>query len=537
MNGDIFYKLANAIANTHRERGDRPDMILIGAGPSAVASARALVDSGRDFLWLEAGSETTLPLRDRLDATGAGPALTDLMVGSHPAFGSAEESPKLRAPALASLMAGYDADPVGDGESFRSVGLYGTGGLSNAWGTMVRSYSADDLGAGDGEWPDYEASYRSMADMIGISGPAGQDGDDPILRTLPGLMAPLPVDAPAGHVLGQRAPKTGAQLYRPYQAVLTAAHAGRPGCDRRLACLWGCDRGSAWSARFEVARLKQSPHADFRPHHRVVGIAKTPSGYTVRAEVDSGSIVSFETERVILAAGTIQSTALALDCAGHEGDVPLLTTPSFAAAYYVLPAFGRTARRSGYSMAQISWNEPGDAGGSGALYTTDGLPLSELAIHFPLSRRGSWRLGTLLAPAILVSNGFLPSEWSRNRAALSRNQRAPRLRIAGAHAADADARARQAQTALSRTLRSRHTYELPMSFKVGRPGTDIHYGGTLPRACARTAGLPLTTDGLGQLPGLSGLHVVDGSVLPRLTAHHPTLSMMANAHRITRQLA
>jgi choline dehydrogenase-like flavoprotein len=39
---------------------------------------------------------------------------------------------------------------------------------------------------------------------------------------------------------------------------------------------------------------------------------------------------------------------------------------------------------------------------------------------------------------------------------------------------------------------------------------------------------------LGQLRGLPGLHVADGSVLPRLSACHPTFTITANADRMAR---
>jgi len=70
---------------------------------------------------------------------------------------------------------------------------------------------------------------------------------------------------------------------------------------------------------------------------------------------------------------------------------------------------------------------------------------------------------------------------------------------------------------------------LPMSFTVGQPGGDIHYAGTFPMKLAPGPG---ETDHLGELFGLSGIHVIDGAALPVLPEKSHTLTIMANATRI-----
>src|SRR3546814_20031794 len=49
---------------------------------------------------------------------------------------------------------------------------------------------------------------------------------------------------------------------------------------------------------------------------------------------------------------------------------------------------------------------------------------------------------------------------------------------------------------------------MPMSFTVGKPGADIHYAATLPM---RSTPEPVTTNRLGEVSGLKGLHIVDGA--------------------------
>ena len=74
---------------------------------------------------------------------------------------------------------------------------------------------------------------------------------------------------------------------------------------------------------------------------------------------------------------------------------------------------------------------------------------------------------------------------------------------------------------------------LPGSFTVGQPGGDIHYAGTLPM---REFPLLGETSANGEVKGLDGVFVVDGACLPILPEKSHTLTIMANADRIGREL-
>lgn len=75
---------------------------------------------------------------------------------------------------------------------------------------------------------------------------------------------------------------------------------------------------------------------------------------------------------------------------------------------------------------------------------------------------------------------------------------------------------------------------MPMSFKVGKPGSDIHYAASLPMSNKPVLG---QTDQFGELAGTDGIHVVDGASLSYLPAKSHTLTIMANAERIARHVA
>jgi choline dehydrogenase-like flavoprotein len=90
----------------------------------------------------------------------------------------------------------------------------------------------------------------------------------------------------------------------------------------------------------------------------------------------------------------------------------------------------------------------------------------------------------------------------------------------------------KAKREIRRHLRACGAWLLPGT-TLAAPGTDVHYAGTLPMGGGQENG----TTALGELNGAPGIHVVDGAVLPSLSAKYPTLTIMANAARIGHALA
>ena len=69
----------------------------------------------------------------------------------------------------------------------------------------------------------------------------------------------------------------------------------------------------------------------------------------------------------------------------------------------------------------------------------------------------------------------------------------------------------------------------PLGIIEPGPGSSIHYGGMFAPSDQE---LPLTVARDGVLRGTRRVHVVDGAGFAYLPAKGPTLTLMANAHRI-----
>lgn len=516
------------------------DVIIVGSGPAGVSAAYPLVRAGLDVLMVDGGREATIPAPQQpfLDARRNDDKQWHWMLGED--FRAIRQmdavSPKLRVPANSYVFDDFARINRIEANDFVAVGSLAKGGLSNAWGCGVARYSAQELADFPCDGAEMEQSYRDVALRVGISGGVRDD-----LSEFFGLdewsQPPVRMDAVHSALLGRyeargRSSKTsGFRLGRARVAALTQDRGDRKSCDNSGNCLWGCHRKSLYNAGDEIPALAAHPNFHYRSGFLVEQIAVDERGASVAGrQGDTGETII--ARRVLLAAGTLATTRLALQALGGTHELPLLSCP-MAAFLLWLPRLLGTAPGNGFGLGQLSFSlrlgETIDAFGS--TFSTAGIPLYEFVRHVPLSRRYGIDLLKYLLGSCLVGNIFLPGHLSATRVRLDGDGV---LRIRGAHAPQVGELMPAAAAKLRAAYGRLGALLLPGSFTIGRPGGDIHYAGTLPM---RRRPDVYETDFLGALGGMPGVHIVDGACLPTLPAKSHTLTIMANADRIARTLA
>ncbi len=519
------------------------DAIVVGSGPSGVSVAFPLVESGMRVIVLDGGRERD----ERLVPHGAyhdvrrrdseqwrlflGQELEALRPTGPP-------SPKFRAPSSRFATEGFAAEISVVGRDFEVTGSLAIGGFSAIWGAGLGLYDAEDLAGFPLGPPDLAASYRRIARRMGVSGFVPDDLATDLDAEIGG-QPPLPLAENARRVLaryeGRRAAleRLGLRIGRPRIAVLSQPFAGRGKCELCDACLWGCRHGAIWSASYDLATLAAHPNLEHRPGVVVERIESSGAGWHVVA----GGGVTLRAPRVVLAAGTLVSTRLALQLEGrYDEPIPLLCSPTAAFALCLPERIGRAISTREFSMSQLSFTarEGGDRA-YGNLFAASGVPAALLIEHMPLTRPGAVRLLRLLQPALLLGNCFLPGRHDHHEARLERDSRGrDRLVVQGSVDPASDLRLRALGVRIGRAFRRLGAFMLPRSFTRAAPGSDLRYAGTLPMRQSPRRG---EVDLGGQLAGHAGLHVVDLSIFPVMGAKHPTLTLMANADRIGRLIA
>jgi choline dehydrogenase-like flavoprotein len=447
---------------------------------------------------------------------------------------SPEASPKLRVPGLHPIFDGYaEANRIRSAGSFRVVGALAAGGLSNAWGCGVARFDAGELATLADDRAAMEDSYDRVGRRMGLSG-ASPDALSSFLGLVDISAPALPLDT-LHNRLWQRRERIGKsiRLGRARVAVLSRPQDGRLACDLSGMCLWGCARRSTWSAVFDAERLKRDPGVVFDEGVRVDALRSDGTGgWWIESSAAEGTR-RYHARLVLLAAGTLATTRLAMAALSAPPTRLRLKSNPMAAFLLCLPATLGAPREPAFGLAQLSFSiAKGLATGSyGSLFSTVGLPVNDFLAHLPISRRAGLPLLRALLSSCVVGNLFLPGELSAHKVSLGAENSLNITEESDPRLAKILADGR---STLQRAFRKIGAWMLPGSFVAGPAGADLHYASTLPISRHPSAHECRLS---GELAGLPGIYIVDGAALPTLPAKPHTLTIMANADRVARQIS
>lgn len=501
-----------------------PQVIVVGSGPAGVSVAWPLVRAGVPVHMIDASdapAESRSLSRPCIDPTDwknrFGADFSSLKTAK-------DISPKIATPTAQEILSGFAARVGLHTDNFYAVGSLACGGLSNIWGALALPFEDEELAGSPFDPVALRQSYRAVARRIGITGGAGSE---------PEWLS----SAPARQLLARhRRHRTHRDfvLEPATNAVLLTAQGDRQPCSRCGSCLYGCRRDSIYNSKFELPALRRFANFSYAPGHFVRAVRTEGTQQVLEVEAD-GVRRELRAPLIVLAAGTLATTGLALRRLGWiNRPVRLLTNP-VAVAAFLMPRFvGDNHPGRSFALGQLFYRlTDADGGAAGVVYGADALPLHLFAARLPVGRPFALRLASALAPALLMTTCYLPGSFSENFLCVQGRDGATRTTIAGIETPRASAALRAALRRLKRKLGRLGAVAIPGSATLLQPGADAHYAGTLPMGGSG----PLATTIAGELRGCPGLFIADGACLPHLPATHPTLTIMANADRIGHELA
>jgi choline dehydrogenase-like flavoprotein len=506
------------------------DCIVIGSGPAGVSVAFPLVQSGLRVLMLDGANDK------RATYCGSHEPWKRMLGGELEALLPEDGlSPKLRTPAARQIMDAFHRANDIRGEGFVTIGSLARGGLSRIWGGFVCEFDAGDIEG----WPvaieDLRLSYRTVTDRMGVSG-SSSDEMAAFFGCSGEVLPALPIGPGAGHMLGRYrpgslGPEFGMGIAR--NAILTLARDGRNACDLRNHCLWGCDRGAVYDAKFDLDQLRRCSTFRLADNARAVGIAQVRGGWQVLTEDGS----TFVARRIVVAAGILATAALVIPLLPNlPPELRLLSSPVLAMPLLVPARLGRSGPSKRFSLAQLGYRlQYGPAHldyVSGAVYEIEGLPGSSFTARLPLGRRAGTVFFDAISSALLVATGYFPGSESDNRLCWRRAANGTSIVVHGHVSAGLKAKASGVIRRLRKIWWKLGALALPGA-AMAQPGTDVHFGGLFPMGALGPHG----TNEHGEFVAAPGIHAVDGSVLPTLPSKYVTLTIMANADRIARHIA
>ena len=516
------------------------DVIIVGSGPAGVSTAFPLVQAGLKVLMVDGGREADLapPSRSYLYERYENEEQWKWMVGEN--FNALREfdavSPKLRAPTHNYVFDGFVENANLEARNFIAVGSLAKGGLSNSWGCGVARLSPRELADYPFSDRDIVGSYEEVSRRIGISG-----AEDDDLANYFGIdswvQPPIEMDLMHKRMFSRYESnktylrKLDFRMGRSRVAVLSQSGSRRQACDLSSNCLWGCHRKALYSSADEIASLQHYNNFYYRSGFIVNHIIKNNNGIAVSGQ-DTKESTTLTAKKIILAAGTLATTRLALKALNIDSPVRLQSSPT-AAFLLWLPKFLGQQNMNGFGLGQLSYSLKlsDEISAFGSTFSTTGLPVSEFVRHVPFSKRFGIDVLSQLLSSCLVGNVFLPGNLSTSDILLKSDGK---LKITGGYHSSVPSLMSDISRRLSKSYRKLGAFLLPKSFVQGIPGADIHYSSTLPMSRNPLLG---QTGVDGELAGMMGVHVADGACLTNLTEKSHTLTIMANADRIGKILA
>jgi len=519
---------------------DPQPYIVIGAGPTAVAAAKALIAAGVRVIVLDTG----LSLEPEREAARLRMAATtperwqpsDLALTRFSANGTSGQGYKR----LFGSDLAFRDDGVLQLSAVPGVGArpsYALGGLSNVWGAGLLPYTDRDLAG----WPitagDLTDGYRAVLDFVPYAAEDDELGrhypllrapDGPLIRTQAGeaMLARLRRHS---HALGVAGYRFGASRL----AVRVGHPAPSNGCVYCRHCLDGCPYGHIYNAAQTIDELRREGLIEYRSGLHVDRVAERDGGVSIEATALAGGPgVTLHAPRVFLAAGAISSTVILQ----RSGLLPPRAEIADSQALYLPFAWagrvGRTGREPGHTLAQAS-------------IVLDDPEVSPNPIHITLytyndglserARDSHPRLSSLLGPTLdsitrrlAIGICFFHSEDS-DRVAINWEQSSESGRLDPVLNPATGVTATRFQRALRRSLGRIGLMPLTPLAEVAPPGGGYHYGASIPMSSNPGFG---ECDTLGRPFATRSIHVVDGSCFPSVPGGAITFSAMANSYRI-----
>lgn len=131
----------------------------------------------------------------------------------------------------------------------------------------------------------------------------------------------------------------------------------------------------------DLQQLRDYPGFHYRPGFTVERVRAMEGAVVVEGK---GRVLA---RRVLLAAGTLASTRLALGAIDHRQPIAMQSCPTAAFLLWHPRFLGRT-HQPAFGLGQLSFSldlAPGIEG-FGSLFNPSGIPVSELARHLPLGK-------------------------------------------------------------------------------------------------------------------------------------------------------
>ena len=510
------------------------DVIIVGSGPAGVFAAMGLKE--RNILMLDVGygpSKSHAPpnghifkLRQREND------LTELFIGKNfqglANIHKRKLSFKLKSPGFEFVTKNYDSLLDVKFHNFDGVISYARGGLANAWGAGVYEFSEEDLSDFPISINEITPFFKSVADEVGVSG--SNDDLTRFFSKSPYLMPPL--DLPRSHerfmekydkyknFLNNRGFFAG----RSRLAIVTKKFAGRNTYENKGQEFFHPYHSTVYTPRSTLGKLRKE-FVTYRAGILVDRFEEQTEFVIIYGKnLKTGSYQSFRSKKLILAAGTINTSRIVLRSKNDfSTKLSILDNPITVIPFIDKTLLGSAVGTNDVPLAllNIVYQQDGPYV-MGSVFGTNIPLVSDKLFHLPLDAVVARRIMKLVGPATSLLMLFYPGQ--RNLENFVQLQSNDQLLVSCVKNTPG-----RMDLPIIKLLRQMGYWVFKALTRVIPLGSSIHYAGTLPMSSTHE---PYSTSTSGLLFNHRHVYIADGACFSALPAKNLTFMIMANSLRI-----
>lgn len=531
----------------------RWDMIVVGSGCTGAMAAQTLVERGFKVLMIDGGLkdeiyQSLLPDKDFLTARKTDKQQHRYFLGDKfegIPFGHVKAGEHLTPPRKFMTQLTQQKIPL-QSSTFSPIESLAYGGLGNGWGLGCCVFSEAELKACGLPVAEMNEAYEVVGKRIGVSG-AKDDAANYTAARLDSLQPSIGLDSVGKNLLDNYQQKKttlnrkGFYMGRPSLALITEAVDDRKPYPYKDFDFYSDKDKSAYRPWITVDKLKTQANFAYDSGWVVESFEETPDGVIVHArKISDASTQPFMCKKLVLGSGVLGTARIVLRSANAlSPKLPLLSNPFSYLACSQPFLLGKDLDPYKIGFAQLSMFLDEDGTNSyvpmGSVYSYRAMLLFHLLKESPLDVKTAHLFLQFMMPSFTIMGLFHPESYSAEKYVQLEKDNTTfsgdKLKVNYVPTAKEDELVKRNEKLFGQALRSLNCFVL-RNIAPGH-GASIHYGGTLPFSDTNEP-FHLLPD--GRLCGSKNVYVADGSGFTFLPGKGLTLSLMANAHLVAKQI-
>ena len=509
------------------------DLLIIGSGPSGAITADYFVNKGYKVALLDSGADSSNvhPINEKHFLEHKEDPGNDFFLAPQNLKSSADTGNAQLTRSRQHMLEHVETFLKISSNTYNPSQTLATGGLSAAWGAACFTFEKDDLKRA--QLPDLSSHYHIISERIGISGPK-----ESMLCSLSNKQKSAKTDHNGLSILKYFNQKSDSLLKRNF-VVENASLA-----------LLSQDLGSRRKTNyFDMDFYTNFGSSVFRADILINELSKKSNFTRIKnaiaftfAETENGAQISYQNiatqeqlsvsgKKLILCCGAINSYRLAANALNiFDKPNPILTNPYIYIPTSHWPNIGKQGARDRHSLSQLfgQLTLPNKDKITLQFYSYRSLLLSRLIAQTPMPTFFARQFWRSLAESLVIVGAHFPDDGSSKRSMHAQQCGT----ILPTLAVNFPTPSSNGLSSIIRNLLSLKC--IPMGLVKTKMGGSIHYAGTIPNA--PQGAFPITLDDNAKLHGTKNVYVFDSSGWNYLPSRGLTLTIMANAYRLSELL-